>query len=104
MCPETDEKRNASRDGSDRGSPPKPGRLELYFFPDCPFCRKVLGAIDDLGLKDKVAFRDTRNDPREKEALVELTGKTQVPCLIIDGEPMYESEDIKRYLYQTFGG
>jgi glutathione S-transferase len=36
--------------------------------------------------------------------LVKLTGKTQVPCLVIDGKPMHESEDIKQYLYQTFGG
>ena len=81
----------------------KPGRLELYFFPDCPYCRKVLGAIDDLGLKDKVVLHDARSDPKEKHALVELTGKSQVPCLVIDGKPMHESEDIKKYLYQTFG-
>ena len=94
MCPETNQK---------QGIPPTPGKLELFFFPDCPYCRKVLGAIDDLGLKDRIAFRDARNDPKEKEALVELTGKTQVPCLVIDGDPMHESEDIKQYLYQTFG-
>lgn len=104
MCPRMSQKKGSSGNGSDLGSPPKPGRLELYFFPDCPYCRKVLGAIDDLGLKDKMVFRDARNDPKEKEALVELTGKTQVPCLVIDGKPMHESEEIKQYLYQTFGG
>ena len=95
MCPETNQ---------EQGSPPKPGRLELYFFPNCPYCRKVLGAIDDLGIRDKVVFLDARNDPKEKEALIELTGKTQVPCMVIDGKPMHESEDIKQYLYKTFGG
>lgn len=95
MCPETNQK---------QGSGSKPDRLELYFFPDCPYCRKVLGAIDDLGLKDRVVFHDARSDPKEKEALVDLTGKTQVPCLVIDGKPMHESEDIKQYLYQTFSG
>ena len=104
MCPGTNQKQGSSGNGSDLGSPSKPEKLELFFFPDCPYCRKVLGAIEDLGLKGKVAFRDARNEPREKEALVELTGKTQVPCLVIDGEPMHESEDIKQYLYQTFGG
>ena len=104
MCPEMNQKQGSSGNGSDLGSPAKPGRMELYFFPDCPYCRKVLGAIDDLGIKDKLVFHDARNDPKEKEALVELTGKTQVPCLVIDGAPMHESEDIKQYLYQTFGG
>jgi glutaredoxin 3 len=88
----------------EKGSGSKPGRLELYFFPECPYCRKVIGAIDDLGLKDRVVFHNARSDSKEKEALVELTGKTQVPCLVIDGKPMHESEDIKEYLYQTFGG
>jgi len=95
MCPETNQ---------EQGSSPKPGRLVLYYFPECPYCRKVIGAIDDLGIRDKVIFLDARNNPKEKEALVELTGKTQVPCLVIDETPMHESEDIKRYLYQTFGG
>jgi glutaredoxin len=94
MCPDKNQ---------GQGSGSVPGQLELFFFPDCPYCRKVLGAIDDLGLKDKIVFRDARSDPAEKEALVELTGKTQVPCLVIDGKPMHESEDIKQYLYQTFG-
>ena len=95
MCPDTNQK---------QGSDSRPGKLELFFFPDCPYCRKVLGAIDDLGLKDKIVFRDARSDPEEKEALVKLTGKTQVPCLVIEGKPMHESEDIKQYLYETFGG
>jgi glutathione S-transferase len=95
MCPDTNQEQ-----GSDSGS----GTLELFFFPDCPYCRKVLSAIEDLGLKEKIVFRDARSDPEEKEALVKLTGKTQVPCLVIDGKPMHESEDIKQYLYQTFGG
>jgi len=102
MCPQMNQKQGTSRSGS--GVRSRPGSLELYFFPDCPYCRKVLGAIEDLGIKDKVVFRDARNEPEEKEALVELTGKTQVPCLVIDGKPMHESEDIKHYLYQTFGG
>ncbi len=81
-----------------------PTRLELYFFPECPYCRKVLAAIDDLGLQDRVVYRNVRADPGENAGLLELTGKSQVPCLVIDGRPMHESEDIKRYLYRTFPG
>jgi glutathione S-transferase len=103
MCTETGQKRGASGSGPRQGPPAKPQRIELYFFPECPYCRKVLTAIDDLGLRQRVVFHDARNDPKKKEALVELTGKTQVPCLVIDGKPMHESEDIKQYLHRTFG-
>jgi glutaredoxin len=104
MCPETNQKEGPAGNRPDSASPPRPGHLELYFFPDCPYCRKVLGAIDDLRLKDKVVFHDARSDPQKKEDLVKLTGKTQVPCLVVDGKPMHESEDIKKFLYQTYSG
>ena len=102
MCPEMN-KKSSPRSRSDSGPSATPTHLELFFFPECPYCRKVLNAIDELGLKERVVFRDARSDPKEKEALVELTGKTQVPCLVVDGKPMHESEDIKQYLHQTFG-
>jgi glutaredoxin len=35
--------------------------------------------------------------------LVSNGGKRQVPCLFIDGKPLYESEDIIDYLAQCFG-
>jgi glutaredoxin 3 len=104
MCPEMKKKTSSPKNRPAYGPSARPSHLELYFFPDCPYCRKVLDAIDDLGLKEKVVFRNARSDPKQKEALVELTGKTQVPCLVVDGKPMHESEDIKRYLYQAFGG
>jgi glutaredoxin 3 len=102
MCPETNQGNGPS--GNKPGASSRPVRMELFYFPDCPYCRKVLGAIDDLGLEDKVLFRNARSDPKEREALVGLTGRTQVPCLVVDGKPMHESEDIKQYLYQVFGG
>ena len=37
-------------------------------------------------------------DPVARDELVRVGGKGQVPCLFVDGEPMYESEDIIAYL------
>ncbi|KXB32941.1 hypothetical protein HMPREF3192_01310 [Atopobium deltae] len=34
--------------------------------------------------------------------LAEKGGKSQVPCLFIDGEPLYESDDIIQYLDRAF--
>jgi glutaredoxin len=43
-------------------------------------------------------MRDTRLQPEHRQALIARTGRTQVPCLFIDGEPMFESEDIVEWL------
>lgn len=79
-----------------------PENVELYYFPQCPYCRRVLEVIEDLGIEDRVARYDVRADPGRMDALLRLTGKTQVPCLVVDGTPMHESDEINRYLCQTF--
>lgn len=33
-------------------------------------------------------------DSKNEEELIRLGGKDQVPMLLIDGEPLYESDDI----------
>jgi glutathione S-transferase len=45
-----------------------------------------------------VEQRDTRQDPSAREALRALNGHTQVPCLLIDGQPLLESADIIDWL------
>ncbi len=70
--------------------------LALYKFDACPYCRRVQRVLDTLDLD--VEMRDTRLDPAHRQALFARTGRTQVPCLFIDGEPMFESEDIVVWL------
>jgi len=36
--------------------------------------------------------------PENRQRLIDEGGKYQVPCLFIDGSPLYESEDIIAYL------
>lgn len=67
-------------------------QLELYKFDSCPYCIRVFCALDGLDLT--VAYRDIRADPSALARLIELTGRKQVPCLVINGEPMFESADI----------
>lgn len=66
--------------------------LTLYQFPMCPYCARVLSFIKQKGLD--VPTKDTMSDPAAKAELMQIGGKTQVPCLVIDGKPMYESNDI----------
>lgn len=71
--------------------------LKLYMFDACPFCRKVLREIESQGRTD-IELQNIQKNKEAKETLVEVGGKSQVPCLFIDGEPLYESDDIINWL------
>ena len=62
--------------------------LKLYYKETCPFCKKVLRFIE--------------NKKIEGVELVDIKGMDQVPCLFIDGKPMYESMDIIKFLDEKF--
>ena len=53
--------------------------------------------IASAGRKD-ILYQDIHKNPEEAERLLSVGGKMQVPCLFIDGEPLYESMDIIRWL------
>jgi glutathione S-transferase len=40
-------------------------------------------------------------DPGAREALKRVGGKGQVPCLVINSQPLYESRDIIRFLEKS---
>lgn len=70
--------------------------MTLYYKPECPYCRKVLDFIDKNGIELNLR---TANNPDEHRKLMEIEGgKTQVPCLVVDGKPMLESDDIIAFL------
>jgi glutaredoxin len=73
--------------------------LELYYLPTCPYCLKVLNFIEKNGIL--IELRCT-TEPGNREKLLEVGKKNQVPCLFIAGQPMYESEDIIAYLRKRF--
>lgn len=67
----------------------------LYYKESCPFCNRVLRFMDNVGVTCEMKDTLTGNNADE---LMEIGGKTQVPCMVIDGEPMYESMDIINYV------
>ena len=71
-------------------------KLELYYRPMCPFCQKVLRFMEESDLA--LELKDISGDPELAQDLMSLGGKTQVPCLSIDGEALYESDDIIQWL------
>ena len=68
--------------------------LILYGRSSCPYCVRVDRVIEELNIEDKITSRLTNYGSEWREDLRNRTGSTQVPCLFIDGEPMFESLDI----------
>ena len=66
--------------------------LVLYKFDSCPFCQKVQRFLKEHQIE--VPVRDVLFEKEAKTDLLRIGGKTQVPCLIIEGQPLYESNDI----------
>ena len=66
--------------------------LVLYQFARCPYCVAVTTYLKRRRIT--VPRRDILTDPGGLEELIRIGGKRQVPCLIIDGKALYESEDI----------
>ncbi len=78
-------------------------QLDLYYYDACPYCQKVLRAMRKLGIEDRITLKNILTSQQNANTLVQVGGKRQVPCLFIDGVPMYESDDIVAYLTRTFG-
>jgi glutaredoxin len=66
----------------------------LYYKPTCPYCVRVTAFMEQNGIECKM--RNTL-DSAARDELVAINGKTQVPCLVIEGKPMLESSDIIAY-------
>jgi glutathione S-transferase len=87
---------------------PRPAQpLVLFEFQSCPFCAKVREAVSYLDL-DVLFFPCPKDGERFRPEAVRLGGKAQFPLLLDAGAAggpklMYESDDIIRYLFRTYG-
>lgn len=70
--------------------------LELFMKPTCPYCIKVMNFMSENNIT--IPLRDIVADESAAETLTAIGGKRQVPCLFIDGKPLYESGDIIEWL------
>lgn len=73
-------------------------KLELYYYDQCPFCQRVLRTIDQLGLKDRILLKNTLTSSENAQFHQRTTGRSTVPCLYIDDNPLFESSDIMKWL------
>jgi glutathione S-transferase len=84
---------------------PRPERrLRLYEFEGCPFCRKVREALTILDLEAEI-YPCPQGGPRYRPWVVDNGGKAMFPYLVDPNteRAMYESDDILRYLWDTYG-
>jgi glutaredoxin 2 len=83
-----------------RKKPENTTQYSLYYYDSCPFCARVLRALDQVNVD--VELRNVMSDSNHRTALQQATKRTTVPCLRIDNgsdsEWMFESMDIMRFL------
>mmetsp|Transcript_4675 Transcript_4675/g.10455 ORF Transcript_4675/g.10455 Transcript_4675/m.10455 type:complete len:349 (+) Transcript_4675:31-1077(+) len=84
---------------------PRPEQpIILYEFEGCPFCKKVREACSYLDL-DVLYYPCPRGSPNYRPLVGKEGGKEQFPYLVDPNVDMamYESDDIIRYLFKTYG-
>ena len=70
--------------------------LVLYSRGSCPYCQRVLGYLRRI--HKTIPVKDIGRSPQYANELLQVGGKQQVPCLVINGKPLYESKDIIKWL------
>lgn len=74
--------------------------LRLFTSTYCPYCERVKLVMKNKGITG-VEIINIDTDPDMRDYLIEKGGKKQVPCLFIGDNPMYESQDIIKYLEEN---
>ncbi len=72
--------------------------VQLYHRWHCGYSARVRDFIEKQQLGDRIEFIELGEVEGAAAKLAELTGETQVPCLVVDGEPMQESATIVEWL------
>jgi glutaredoxin-related protein len=76
----------------------------LFVKNKCGFSRSALLAMSNLGLDEFVEVRNIDEDDDARAELKKLAGKEQAPCLVEDGNALFESADIiKKWVAEATG-
>ena len=73
---------------------------KLYVGTVCRFCKKVEDFMNENNID--IPLVNINEDRSAMLELVEKGGKRQVPCLYHDGEYLYESDDIIKFLSENY--
>jgi len=68
--------------------------LDLYHLNACPYSAKVRDYLSYAGLEHMVRYHEVEEEAGALRQLEKISGSRQVPCLVVDGKPILESDDI----------
>lgn len=74
--------------------------LTLYHRLSCHYCQRVRDFMAQEHMN--IPLKDIAQTPDYEKELIKIGGKSQVPCLIIDGKALYESLDIIEWLKKNY--
>jgi glutaredoxin 3 len=70
--------------------------LVLYYSKNCPYSHKVLNYLKRT--HREIPMKNVEEDKEAKRELLEKGGMLQVPCLLIDGQGLYDADAIIQWL------
>lgn len=70
--------------------------LNLFYMNSCPHSTQVLNYLKQI--HKKVPLTNVQNNAQAKDYLRTNGGKMQVPCLFINGKPLYHSDEVIQWL------
>lgn len=76
--------------------------IRLYQFSTCPYCRRVVAALERLG----IPYETIEVDPDDMDEVLRLTGDEMVPVIVDTSRgdlALNESARIIDYLERTYG-
>jgi glutathione S-transferase len=75
----------------------------LYRLQACPFCERVVRALDEYDLDYRSRFVEAMHS--ERDVVKRISGKRTVPAIVDEntGVTMSESANIVEYLDNTYG-
>jgi len=72
----------------------------LFYRPTCGYCLKVLQFIEQNNIA--IPLKNVSESAKIRDDLIAIAGKTQVPCLVFNGKPLHESDDIIEWLIENW--
>lgn len=76
--------------------------IELYDYPDCPFCQKVRVVLAEKELEFTNRFVDLRKGEQKTAEFLKLNPYGKVPVLIDEDVVVYDSTIINEYLEDEY--
>jgi len=73
--------------------------LKYFYMNGCPYCRKVEKYMKDNNIDAEMI--DIYGNPENKKDLIKFGGEEQVPMILVDGKPLYESDDIIKWFKEN---